>query len=130
MIIGIGSDIVDIKRIKKTLNKFGDRFIDRCFTEKEKIKSEGRYNKFASYAKRYAAKEACSKALGTGLSKGVYWKDIGVINNKDGKPFIQLTGNALKKLKQITPKDRVPSINLSISDEKDIAFAVVIMSSS
>tara|TARA_B100001123_G_C14906435_1_gene865963 strand:+ start:252 stop:644 length:393 start_codon:yes stop_codon:yes gene_type:complete len=130
MIIGIGSDIVDIKRIKKTLNKFGDRFINRCFTEKEKIKSESRYNKFASYAKRYAAKEACSKALGTGLAKGIYWKDIGVINNKDGKPFIELTGNALKKLKQITPKNKIPSINLSISDEKDIAFAVVIISSS
>ena len=128
MIIGIGSDIVDIKRIEKTINKYGNRFINRCFTKNEIEKSEKRKNRIASYAKRYAAKEACSKALGTGLAQGVYWKDISVNNNKFGKPIIILKGNAKKKLEQLIPKNKTPSVNLTLTDESYLAYAMVIIS--
>ena len=128
MILGIGSDIVNIKRIEKTINKFGDKFIDRCFTKDEISKSEGRSNKIQSYAKRFAAKEACSKALGTGISHGIFWKDIGVINLMTGKPEIMLFGNAKKILKKLVPKNKQAKINLTLADESNLAYAMVVIS--
>ena len=128
MIVGIGSDIININRIKKTINKFGNKFINKCFTKNEILISEKRLNKFSSYAKRFAAKEACSKALGTGFSKGIFWKDIGVINKKSGKPEIILTGGAKKKLNNIIPKNKIPKIDITITDENNLAQALVIIS--
>jgi len=128
MIIGIGSDIVDIKRIEKIINKFGKRFINRCFSRVEILKSEQRFNKVASYAKRFAAKEAFSKAIGTGFSQGVFWKDISVENNELGKPILKLKGNAKKILKQLVPKNKKPIVNITITDENHIAYAMVIVS--
>ena len=128
MIVGIGSDIVNIKRIEKTINKFGKKFIKRCFSEVEILKSEKRMNKVASYAKRFAAKEAFSKALGTGFSQGVFWKDISVENNKLGKPVLKLTGNANKVLKKLVPKNKKPLVNITITDENEVAYAMVIIS--
>ena len=125
MIIGIGNDIIDIKRIEKTFNRYGKKFINRCFTQVEIQRSEKRLNTINSYAKRYAAKEACAKALGTGIARGVYWKDISVENNIYGKPSIQLFGNALKRLKQLSKNNC--SIAISLSDEKDYAIANVII---
>ena len=129
MIVGIGSDIIEIERIEKIIYKFGNRFIDRCFTKTEIMKSESKANKYASYAKRYAAKEACSKALGIGLAKGIKWKDIGVINDQNGKPNIELKGNALERFKFISPSNKELSINLTLTDEKNLAYAMVIISS-
>src|ERR1700742_1606140 len=103
MIIGLGSDLCDIRRIEKTLEKFGDRFLNRIFTDIERAKSDKRATRAASYAKRFAAKEACAKALGTGLNRGVYWRDMGVVNLPGGKPTLALTGGALVRLKAITP---------------------------
>ena len=128
MIVGIGSDIVNINRIEKTINKFGNKFINRCFSKVEILKSENRLNKVASYAKRFAAKEAFSKALGTGFSKGVFFKDISVENNKLGKPMLKLNGNAEKILKQLVPKNKYPVVNLTITDENQLAYAMVIIS--
>ena len=104
MIIGLGSDLIDIRRIEKTLERHGARFIDRIFTETEQRKSDGRKQRAASYAKRFAAKEACAKALGTGLSHGVFWKDMGVANLPSGKPTMRLTGGAKARLEEMTPK--------------------------
>ena len=103
MILGIGSDIIDIRRIEKTLERYGTRFTERLFTETERRKSEARAGRAASYAKRFAAKEACSKALGTGFRAGVFWRDLGVVNLPSGKPTLVLTGNAAKRLAAITP---------------------------
>ena len=128
MIIGIGSDLTDIRRIEKTLERFGDRFIARTFTEVEQRKSEGRRLRAPSYAKRFAAKEACAKALGTGLRQGVYWRDMGVINLRSGKPTMALTGGALERLKKITPPGMTAQIDLSITDEYPLAQAFVIIS--
>ena len=128
MIVGIGSDIVNIKRIEKTINKFGKKFINRCFSRVEILRSEKRANKAASYAKRFAAKEAFSKALGTGFSQGVFWKDISVENNNLGKPVLKLNGNAKKILKQLVPKNKKPLVNITITDENQIAYAMVIIS--
>ena len=128
MIVGIGSDIVNINRIEKTINKFGNKFINRCFSKVEILKSENRLNKVASYAKRFAAKEAFSKALGTGFSKGVFFKDISVENNKLGKPVLKLNGNAKKILKKLVPKNKNPIVNLTITDENHVAYAMVIIS--
>ena len=128
MILGVGSDIVNIKRIEKTINRFGNKFIERCFTKEEIFKSENKANKIASYAKRFAAKEACLKALGTGISKGIFWKDIGVVNLKTGKPEIILFGNAKKVLKKLIPKNKNPKINLTMTDESNLAYAMVIIS--
>jgi len=125
MILGSGNDILDVRRIKRILNKYDEKFKKRCFTEIEIEKSEKRINKYNSYAKRYAAKEACAKALGTGLSKGVFWKDISVQNNKLGKPLIKLSGNALKRLKKLS--NTKCSIEVSLSDEKNYAIATVII---
>ena len=126
MILTNGIDIIDIRRIKKTLDKFGDKFKKRCFTHNEIIKSEYKIKSSESFAKRYAAKEACAKALGTGLARGVFWKDIEVINNKFGKPIILLHNKALNYLNKID-KDNNLNIELSLSDEKNYAIANVII---
>ena len=128
MIIGLGSDLIDIRRIEQTLEKFGDRFVQRLFTEVEQRKSEGRKNRAASYAKRFAAKEACSKALGTGFKKSVYWRDLGVVNLRSGKPTMALTGGAAERLKEITPKGMQAQIDLTITDDFPLAQAIVIIS--
>ncbi|MDP7425668.1 MAG: holo-ACP synthase [Rhodospirillales bacterium] len=128
MIIGIGNDLIDITRIERTLERFGDRFIQRIFTDVEQAKSEKRRMRAASYAKRYAAKEACSKALGTGFRQGVFWRDMGVINLPSGKPTMHLTGGALKRLQEIIPEGMEAQINLTITDEPPTAEAFVIIS--
>ena len=128
MIIGIGSDLIDIRRIEKTLERFGERFTNRCFTEVERQKSERRLLRAESYAKRYAAKEACSKALGTGFRKGVFWRDMGVVNLPGGKPTMKLTGGALARLNDILPDGMDAQIDLTITDEPPIAEALVIIS--
>jgi holo-[acyl-carrier protein] synthase len=128
MIIGIGSDLTDIRRIEQTLERYGDRFVQRIFTPVEQRKSEGRRLRAASYAKRFAAKEACAKALGTGLRRGVFWRDMGVINLKSGKPTMALTGGALDRLKAILPQGMDAQIDLSITDEYPMAQAFVIIS--
>lgn len=128
MIIGIGSDLIDIRRVERTLERFGDRFTNRCFTETERVKSDRRHLRAASYAKRYAAKEACSKALGTGFRRGVYWRDLGVVNLPGGKPTMRLTGGALKRLEEITPGGMDIQIDLTITDEPPVAEAMVIIS--
>lgn len=127
MIIGIGSDLIDIRRIEKSLERFGDRFTHRCFTEIEQQKSDRRKLRAASYAKRFAAKEACSKALGTGLSKGVFWRDMGVVNLPGGKPTMQLTGGALQRLDSMVPPGHESSIHLTITDDFPLAQAFVII---
>ena len=128
MIIGLGSDLIDIRRIERILNRFGDRFIDRIFTESERAKSDRRSNRTESYAKRFAAKEACSKALGTGFRKGVFWRDMGVVNLPSGKPTMRLTNGAAARLAEITPPGMKPLIELSITDEPPFAQAIVIIS--
>ncbi|GIK96713.1 MAG: holo-[acyl-carrier-protein] synthase [Alphaproteobacteria bacterium] len=128
MIIGIGSDIIDIRRIERTLERYGRRFIDRVFTETEQRKSEGRANRAASYAKRFAAKEACSKALGTGFRAGVFWRDLGVINLASGKPTMSLTGGAAKRLAEITPPGMRAQIDITLTDDHPQAQALVIIS--
>lgn len=127
MIIGLGSDLIDIRRIEKTLDRFGPRFIDRIYTETEKKKSEGRRMRPASYAKRFAAKEACAKALGTGFRRGVFWRDMGVVNLRSGRPTMALTGGALKRLQEITPKGHSAQIDLTITDDFPLAQAIVII---
>jgi holo-[acyl-carrier protein] synthase len=127
MIIGLGSDLIDIRRIEKTLERHGQRFIDRIFTDIEKRKSEGRKQRAASYAKRFAAKEACSKALGTGLSRGVFWKDMGVANLPSGKPTMVLTGGAKARLEQMVPGRNRAIIHLTITDDFPLAQAFVII---
>jgi len=128
MILGIGNDIIDIRRVEKSIERFGDRFIQRIFTTIEQTKSDRRANRAASYAKRFAAKEACSKALGTGLNHGVFWRDMGVINLPSGKPTIALTGGALARLQAMTPKGMVAQIDLTITDDFPQAQAIVIIS--
>jgi holo-[acyl-carrier protein] synthase len=128
VIIGIGNDIIDIRRVEKTIARFGDKFIQRIFTPIEQKKSDARANRAASYAKRYAAKEACSKALGTGFRAGIFWKDMGVVNLPSGKPTMALTGGALERLKAITPPGMVPQIYVSITDEEEMAYVIVIIS--
>jgi holo-[acyl-carrier protein] synthase len=128
MIIGVGSDLVDIRRIESTLTRFGDRFIERIFTPLEQEKSERRANRAESYARRFAAKEACAKALGTGFRRGVYWRDMGVVNLPGGRPTLQLTGGALARLKSLLPPGTEPRIDLSLTDEPPLAQAIVIIS--
>ena len=127
MIIGIGNDLIDIRRVEKTLARHGERFTNRIFTEIERAKSDRRLNRAASYAKRFAAKEACSKALGTGLSRGVFWRDMGVVNLPGGKPTMALTGGAAKRLAEITPEGHVAAIHLTITDDFPLAQAIVII---
>ena len=128
MILGIGSDLIDITRIEKALERFGPRFINRVFTEVEQGKSEGRANRAASYARRFAAKEACAKALGTGLRKGVFWRDMGVMNQPGGQPTLILTGGAKARLDAMTPPGMVARIDLSMTDDPPLAQAIVIIS--
>jgi holo-[acyl-carrier protein] synthase len=127
VIIGLGSDLIDIRRVEKTLERFGDRFLDRVFTEIERRKSDRRAARAASYAKRFAAKEACAKALGTGLRKGVFWRDMGVVNLPGGQPTIKLTGGALARLEAITPAGLTPRIHLTITDDFPLAQAFVVI---
>ena len=128
MIVGIGTDIININRIESVINRYGDKFINRVYSQTEIKKSESRVNRIASYAKRFAAKEACSKALGTGFRQGVFMKDLSVVNLSSGKPTMQLSGGALDRLIKITPKDSKLQIDLSITDEPPYAFATVIIS--
>lgn len=127
MIIGLGNDLIDIRRVEKTLEKHGERFTNRIFTEIERAKSDRRLNRAASYAKRFAAKEACAKALGTGLSRGVFWRDMGVVNLPGGKPTLRLTGGAAERLNEITPEGHVADIHLTITDDFPLAQAIVII---
>ncbi len=128
MIIGIGNDIIDIRRVERTLERFGERFIRRIFTATERARSERRAGRAASYAKRFAAKEACSKALGTGLRRGVYWRDMGVVNLASGKPTMELKGGAAKRLAELVPAGMTAQIDVTITDEPPIAQAIVIIS--
>ena len=128
MILGLGNDVIDIRRIERTLERFGARFVDRIFTDVEKSKSDRRANRAASYAKRFAAKEACSKALGTGFRKGVFWRDLGVVNMPSGKPTMRLTGGAARRLDDITPRGMTAQIDLTISDDDTTAQAIVLIS--
>ncbi len=128
MIIGLGNDVIDIRRIEATIARFGDRFIARIFTETEQRKSDRRANRAASYAKRFAAKEACSKALGTGLRHGVFWRDMGVVNLPSGRPTLVLTGGAAEQLARLTPAGHVARIDLTITDDFPTAQAIVIIS--
>jgi holo-[acyl-carrier protein] synthase len=128
MILGLGSDLIDIRRVEESIAKYGDRFLNRIFTDVERAKSDRRANRAASYAKRFAAKEACSKALGTGLSRGVFWRDMGVVNLPGGKPTVRLTNGALRRLEEITPKGMTAQIDLTITDDFPLAQAIVIIS--
>lgn len=128
MIIGLGNDLIDIRRIEETLARFGDRFLDRVFTDAERARSDRRHGRAASYAKRFAAKEACAKALGTGLRQGVYWRDMGVVNLPSGRPTFRLTGGAAIRLEQLTPPGHEARIDLTITDDFPLAAAVVIIS--
>lgn len=128
MILGIGNDIIDIQRIERTLERYGERFINRLYTDIERQKSERRRNRAASYAKRFAAKEACSKALGTGIRQGVFWRDMGVVNLRSGQPTMALTGGAADRLARMVPNDMAPQIHLTITDDGPLAQAIVIIS--
>jgi holo-[acyl-carrier protein] synthase len=127
LIVGIGSDLCDIERIERTLARYGERFIDRCFTETEQRRSDRRAMRAASYAKRFAAKEACAKALGTGLRRGVFWRDMGVVNLPSGQPTMKLTGGAAARLRTILPPGTEPVIHLTITDEGAFAQAFVVI---
>lgn len=127
MILGIGSDLIDIRRIEKTLERHDTRFLDRCYTEIERRRSDGRADRAASYAKRFAAKEACSKALGTGLRRGVFWRDMGVVNRPGGQPTMHLTGGALERLRTMIPAGMRAEIHLTITDDFPMAQAFVII---
>jgi holo-[acyl-carrier protein] synthase len=128
MILGIGNDLVDITRVEKTLARFGDRFRERCFTETERCKAERRANPAATYAKRFAAKEACAKALGTGLNQGVFWRDMGVANLPSGQPTLILSGGAKERLRTLTPSGMTAVIHLTLTDDYPLAEAMVIIS--
>jgi holo-[acyl-carrier protein] synthase len=128
MIIGIGSDIIDARRIAKTIERHGERFLGRIFTPAERAKAEGRAKAIETYAKRFAAKEACAKALGTGFRRGVFWRDMGVVNLPSGRPTMKLTGGALARLQAITPAGCEAQIDVSLTDEGPTAQAIVIIS--
>lgn len=128
MILGIGSDMTDVRRIAKVIERHGDRFLDRVFTPVERARAERRRNSAETYAKRFAAKEACAKALGTGLRAGVWWRDMGVVNLPGGRPTMELTGGAKRRLNAITPKGHQARIDLTITDEGPTAHAFVIIS--
>jgi holo-[acyl-carrier protein] synthase len=127
VILGIGSDLSDIRRIQASLDRFGDRFRNRCFTEIERRRSEAKPDAAASYAKRFAAKEACAKALGTGLRRGVFWRDMGVVNLRSGQPTLALTGGAAARLAELTPQGHRAVIHLSMTDDHPYAQAFVII---
>ena len=127
MILGLGSDLIDIRRVEQVIERFGDRFLERIFTDVERRKCERRADRAASYARRFAAKEACSKALGTGFRDGVFWRDLGVVNLPSGQPSMMLTGGALRRLEEITPAGTVARLDVTLTDEPPIAQAVVII---
>lgn len=129
MILGLGSDIADIKRIEAMMLEHGARFLERCFTteEQDRVHAQRKDKQAATLAKRFAAKEACAKALGTGIAHGVYLRDIGVENTKDGAPILKLRGGAEKRLKNMTPEGYAPRLHLSLSDEPPLAKAIVII---
>ncbi|AJY46602.1 holo-ACP synthase [Martelella endophytica] len=127
MIVGLGSDLIDIRRVEKTIARFGERFTERCFTEVERLKSDGRKARGASYAKRFAAKEACAKALGTGIARGVFWHEMGVVNLPGGKPTMELTGAAAVHLAALIPAGMEARIHLTITDDYPLAQAFVII---
>ncbi len=128
MIIGIGNDMIDIRRVERTIERYGERFLERVFTQVERLKSDGRAMRAASYAKRFAAKEACAKALGTGFRQGVFWRDMGVVNLPSGRPTLELTGGAARALARLTPDGHEVRIDLSITDDFPTAQAIVIIS--
>jgi holo-[acyl-carrier protein] synthase len=128
MIIGLGNDIIDIRRVERTIERYGERFLSRIFTDTERRKSDNRASRAASYAKRFAAKEACAKALGTGFRAGVFWRDMGVVNLPSGRPTLQLTGGAARALARLTPEGHEVRIDLSITDDFPTAQAIVIIS--
>jgi len=128
MIVGIGNDIIDIRRIEKTIERHGERFLKRVFTEVERAKSDARAGRAASYAKRFAAKEACAKALGTGFRNGVFWKDMGVVNLRSGRPTMVLTGGAAAQLRRITPQGFEPRVHVTLTDDFPLAQAMVVIS--
>ena len=128
MIIGIGNDLIDIRRVERTLERFGERFVNRIFTDAERARSERRAGRVESYAKRFAAKEACSKALGTGFRRGVYWRDMGVVNLPSGKPTMELRGGAAKRLAELVPDGMTAQIDVTITDEPPLAQTIVIIS--
>jgi len=128
MILGLGSDITDVRRIAEVLERHGDRFLQRVYTDVERAKAERRKNRVETYAKRFAAKEACAKALGTGIRSGVWWRDMGVVNLPSGRPTMKLTGGALRRLEAMTPPGHVARIDLTIADEGPMAQAFVIIS--
>ena len=127
MILGIGSDLIDIRRIEQAMERFGERFLERIFTDAERRKCDRRANRSASYARRFAAKEACSKALGTGFRNGVFWRDLGVVNLASGRPCMRLTGGALRRLEEITPAGMTARLDVTLTDEPPLAQAVVII---
>jgi len=127
VILGIGADLTDIRRVEASLNRFGDRFVARCFTEIETRRSERKPDRAASYAKRFSAKEACAKALGTGMRRGVFWRDMGVVNAPSGQPTMALTGGAAERLAAITPPGMVATIHLSLTDDAPWAQAFVVI---
>jgi holo-[acyl-carrier protein] synthase len=128
VILGLGNDIIDIRRIEKTIERYGDRFLTRVFTDTERKKSEGRAGRVASYAKRFAAKEACAKALGTGFRRGVFWRDMGVVNLRSGRPTMVLTGGAAAQLQRITPVGYEARVDVSLTDDFPLAQAIVVIS--
>ena len=128
MILGVGTDLIDIRRIERTLERFGERFVTRVFTTAEQVRAERRSDRAAAYAKRYAAKEACAKALGTGFRQGVYWRDIAVDNRPSGQPLLQLSGGAAARLAALTPAGMIARIDVSLTDEPPFGHAVVIIS--
>ncbi len=128
MIIGLGSDLIDMRRIEQTIERFGDRFLGRIFTDAERKLSDDRAGRVASYAKRFAAKEACSKALGTGFRGGIYWRDVGVVNLDSGKPTLKLTGGAARRLAELTPEGMEARVDLTMTDEPPMAQAIVMIS--
>jgi holo-[acyl-carrier protein] synthase len=128
MILGLGNDVIDIRRIEATIERYGERFLKRVFTDTERAKSDRRANRAASYAKRFAAKEACAKALGTGFSRGVFWRDMGVVNLRSGRPTMVLSGGAAAQLDRITPRGVAARIDVTLSDDFPLAQAVVLIS--
>jgi holo-[acyl-carrier protein] synthase len=128
MIIGIGNDVIDIRRIEKAIERYGERFLNRLFTDVERARSDGKAGRAASYAKRFAAKEACAKALGTGIARGVHWKDMGVVNLDSGRPTLRLTGGAARQLARLTPSGYEPQVHLALTDDFPMAHAMVVIS--
>jgi holo-[acyl-carrier protein] synthase len=128
MILGLGNDVIDIRRIEKAIERYGERFLARIYTQTERERADGRAARMETYAKRFAAKEACAKALGTGLNKGVFWRDMGVVNLHSGRPTMVLTGGAADQLKRITPEGYEARIDVTLTDDFPLAQAVVLIS--